>query len=73
MLIQRLNREKGLKNEKHRELAKRIQGLYKGIFVKNIRRNRKLGRDKGPGRPHRGNAKNAKGLQGGGARTGQGR
>ena len=73
MLIQRLNREKGLKNEKYRELTKRIQGLYKGVFVKDLRGNTKLGRYKGPGRAHRDNAKDAKGLQGGSSRGGQGR
>ena len=73
ILIQKLNKERGLNNEKHRELTKRIQGLSKGIFVKNIRGNRITGGDKGPGRSHRNNAKNAKGSQGRGSRGGQGR
>ncbi|MCP3873236.1 MAG: phosphoribosyltransferase [Desulfobacteraceae bacterium] len=73
MLIQRLNREKGLKNEKFRELAKRIQRLHKGVFVKNIRGNRKPGRDNSPGRPYRDNAKDAARVQSRGSRGGRGR
>ena len=73
LLIQRLNREKGLKNEKFRELTKRISGLYKGLFVKDIRGNRKPGRDNSPGIPHKNNAKDVKGLQDRGSRGGQGR
>jgi len=73
MLIQRLNREKGLKNEKFRELAKRISGLYKGIFVKDIRGNQKPGRDNSSGISHRNNAENVARLQDRGSRGGQGR
>ncbi len=73
MLIQRLNREKGLKNEKHRELTKRIQGFYKGIFVKNTIRNRDGARDNSPGRSHRNNGKDAQRVQNRGARGGRGR
>lgn len=72
ILIQKLNKERGLNNEKHRELTKRIQGLSKGIFVKNITRDRNTGRDKSPGRTNRNNAKDVKRIQSRGSLDGGG-
>ena len=72
MLIQRLNSDKGLHNAKHRELTKRIQGLYKGIFVRNIKGDRDTGRDKSTGKSHRDNAQDVKGLQSRSSRSGEG-
>jgi len=72
LLIQRLNREKGLKNEKRGEFAGRIQGLVKGIPVKDITRNRITERDPGTERAHFNNERNVERIQGGRSR-GQGR
>ena len=63
MLIQRINKEKGLKNEKFRALTSRIRGLYNGSSMKNIRRDKDTGRDNGPERANSSNAKATQKVQ----------
>ena len=72
MLIQRINRE-GIKNEKLRELAGKLQRLVKGLSVKDITRNRITGRDQGTEKSYSDNERNVKEIQGRGARGGYGR
>lgn len=63
MLIQRLNRGKGIGSEQNRELAERIQRLKNGVFTRDIRGNQKTGGNASPEKSYNHHAADVARLQ----------